>query len=311
VRVFVAGATGALGVPVVRLLVEGGHQVVGFTRSEAKRPLLEGLGATAVVGDVLDADGVERAVVESAPAAIVSLLTALPKRGPTMVKHLRPNARVHRDGTANIVRAARAARVERIVAESVIFRYGYGDLPRNLTEDAPPPETVPPRFPAEVLDALRSLEASVTGAGGIALRYGVFYGPSAGHVEFLTSMLRRGLMRVPGGDRGALSWIHVDDAATATVLALEHGRGGEIYNVCDDEPASFDAFVRALAAAIQAKPPKALPLSVAKVAMPYATLSMTSTITMSNAKAKAELGWTPRYPSIRDGLATITPSRSA
>ena len=304
-RVFVAGATGALGVPVVKLLVAGGHEVTGLTRSEGKRPALERLGASSVVGDVLDASSVEVAIGEAKPDAIVSLLTRLPQRGPTSARHLRPNARVHREGTRNIVRAATGAGVDRIVAESVIFRYGYGDLPPMLREEDPAPESLSVPVARNALDAVRALEESVIGADGIVLRYGLFYGASAGHVEFIAKMLRRGMMRLPGGDRGALSWIHLDDAASATVAALERGRAGEIYNICDDEPASFAAFTKEMAAAIGARPPKSIPAGVAKAVMPYFVLAMTGTVTMSNAKAKSELGWKPRYPSVREGLSEM------
>lgn len=307
-RVFVAGATGALGVPVVRLLVAAGHDVTGLTRSEAKRASLERLGAKTAVGDVLDAAAIDRVVREAKPEAIVSLLTRLPKRGPTHARHLRPNALVHREGTANIVRAAKAAGVERIVAESVIFRYGYGDLPPMLREDDPPPEPVPEAFARNALDAVKALEESVLGVGGIVLRYGAFYGPGAGHVQFMTKMLRLRLMRLPPDDHGALSWIHLDDAATATIAAFERGRAGEVYNVCDDEPVSFRAFARELARVTEAKPPKSVPMAVAKALMPYAAIVLTGRVTMSNAKAKSELGWMPRYASIKEGLSAMSRS---
>ena len=301
-RVFIAGATGALGVPVVKLLVAAGHDVTGLTRSERKTAAIERLGATPAIGDVLDSDATDRAVRAAKPDAIVSLLTRLPKNGPTSARHMKPNARVHREGTANIVRAARQAGVERLIAESVIFRYGYGDLPPMLTEDDPPPETLPEGVPPEALSGVKALEESVLGAGGIVLRYGLFYGASAGHVRFMSKMLKRRMMRLPGEERGALSWIHLDDAATATVAALDRGRPGEVYNICDDEPASFHAFTREMAEAIGAKQPGSIPVSVIRVVMPYLALAMTGTVTMSNAKAKRELGWAPRYPSIREGF---------
>ncbi|MEX2555049.1 MAG: NAD(P)-dependent oxidoreductase [Actinomycetota bacterium] len=307
-RVFVAGATGALGVPVVKLLVDAGHDVTGLTRSEAKRPMLERLGAKAVVGDALDAGAVDRAVSEAKPDAIVSLLTRLPKNGPTRLRHMRPNARVHREGTRNIVRAAQASGVERIVAESVVFRYGYGELKPMLTEEDPAPEALP--GPAnEALSGVIALEDAVLGAGGIVLRYGLFYGPGAGHMDFLAKMLRRRMMRLPGGDLGALSFIHMEDGATGTVAALERGGPG-IYNVCDDEPVSFAAFIREVARVIGAKPPKPVPLALARLVMPYGVMAMTGRVTMSNAKAKRELGWMPRYPSIREGLSGMSRSHA-
>ena len=308
-KVFVAGATGALGVPVVKLLVGAGHDVTGLTRSETKRATLEKLGAKAAVGDVLDAAAVERAVGEAKPESIVSLLTRLPKNGPTRMRHMRPNARVHREGTRNIVRAGQASGVERIVAESVLFRYGYGELKPMLTEEDPAPQTLPGPT-NEPLAGVVALEDAVLGVGGIVLRYGLFYGPGASHMNFLTKMLRRRMMRLPGGDRGALSFIHMDDAASATVAALERGHGPAIYNVCDDEPASFAAFIREVARGIGAKPPSSVPLGLAKLVMPYGVMAMTGRVTMSNAKAKRELGWTPRYPSIREGLSGMSRSQA-
>jgi len=308
VRVFVAGATGALGVPVVKLLVGAGYDVTGLTRSETKRATLEKLGAETAVGDVLDPAAVDRAVTEAKPDAIVSLLTRLPKNGPTRMRHMRPNARVHREGTRNIVRAGQASGVERIVAESVLFRYGYGELKPMLTEEDPAPQTLPGPT-NEPLAGVVALEDAVLGAGGIVLRYGLFYGPGASHMNFLTKMLRRRMMRLPGGDRGALSFIHMEDAATATVAALERGNSG-IYNVCDDEPASFAAFIREVARVSGAKPPGSVPLGIAKLVMPYGVMVMTSRVTMSNAKAKRELGWTPRYPSIREGLSGMSRSQA-
>ncbi len=224
------------------------------------------------------------------------------------MRHMRPNARVHREGTRNIVRAGQASGVERIVAESVLFRYGYGDLKPMLTEEDPAPRTLPGPT-NEALSGVVALEDAVLGAGGIVLRYGLFYGPGAGHMDFLEKMLRRRMIRLPGGDRGALSFIHMDDAASATVAALERGRPG-IYNVCDDEPASFAAFLREVARVTGARPPKPVPIGLAKLVMPYAVMAMTGRVTMSNAKAKRDLGWTPRYPSIREGLSGMSHSQA-
>lgn len=307
-KVFVAGATGALGVPVVELLVAAGNEVTGMTRWASNAAKLERLGAKPAVADALDPDAVGRAVRTAAPDAIVSLLTKLPKRGPKHARHLRPNAIVHRHGTANMVAAAKAAGVERIVAESVIFRYGYGDLPPRLTEDDAPAEKLPRGAPAGALDAVKALEKTVLGAGGIGLRYGVFYGPGAGHQEFMALLLCRRLFPLPGKDRGALSWIHLDDAAAATVAALERGSPGQVYNICDDEPASIFTYARELARAVGAKPPWSAPTLVWRLFTPYALLSLTGTVTMSNDKAKRELGWAPQYPSVLEGVSVSSRS---
>jgi nucleoside-diphosphate-sugar epimerase len=305
VKVFVAGATGALGVPVVRRLIAAGHRVTGLTRSERKRPVLESMGATCAVGDALDPEAVRRAIVQAQPEAILSLLTRLPKRGPLFGRDLQANARIHRNGTANVVRAAKEARTERIVAESVIFRYGWGDIPPMRTEDDPVATSAPSNSTQMALDGVRALEDSVLGAGGVVLRFAAFYGPGVGHVEFMMKLLRRRFMPVPDVEGGALSWVHIEDAASATVAALDKGRPSHVYNIADDEPVALTDFARELARAIGAPEPRKIPLAFAKATASYGALLTTSTMSVSNAKAKRELGWTPRYRSIREGLPTV------
>jgi nucleoside-diphosphate-sugar epimerase len=301
VRVFVAGASGALGVPVVRLLIERGHAVTGMTSSERKRGYVESAGARAAVADALDAGAVLRAVSDAAPEAVVSLLTRLPARGPMTPRDLRPNAIVQSKGTANVLAAARAAGVQRVVVQSIVFRYGYGDIPGVVTEETPPRDSGP-AFAQFAIDGIRGMEDPVLAAGGIVLRFGAFYGVGAGHMRTMETMLRRRVPMLPGGDRGALPWIHLEDAASATLAAVENGRGGEVYNIVDDEPVSFAAFAREVASVIGAPQPRSVPLWLARAFMRYAALFTTSTLRVSNAKAKRELGWMPRYPTIREGL---------
>jgi nucleoside-diphosphate-sugar epimerase len=305
VRVFVAGATGALGTPVVRLLREAGHDVTGLTRSERKRSMLESIGATCAVADALDQQAVRRAIVDARPEAILSLLTRLPKRGPLFGRDLQANARVHRNGTANVVHAAKEARIQRIVAESVIFRYGWGDIPPMRTEDDPAATSAPSNSTQMALDGVRALEETVLAAGGVVLRFAAFYGPGVGHVEFMTKLLRRRFLPVPDVEGGSLSWIHIEDAASATVAALDRGRPSQVYNIADDEPIGLIDFTRELARAIGAPEPRKIPLAFAKATASYGALLATSTMSVSNAKAKRELGWAPRYPSIREGLPTM------
>jgi len=302
VKIFVAGASGALGLPTLRLLVANGHDVIGMTSSEAKRATLDETGVRVAVADALDAGATRRAIESAAPDAIACLLTRLPQRGPMMPRDLKANAAVQTRGTASVAAAARAAGTARIVVQSIVFRYGYDGREELLEEDAPIHETAPVRSIQFAADGLRDMEKSGLDAGAMILRYGAFYGATAGHMKTVTTMLKRRMPLLPGPASGELSWIHLDDAATATVAALERGTPGEIYNVCDDEPVSFAAFARELAATTGLPAPRSAPLWLAKIATPYAALFSNVSVRCSNAKAKRELGWTPRFPTIRDGL---------
>lgn len=301
-KVFVAGASGALGLPTVRLLTQHGHTVTGLTSSEAKRVSVEDAGARAVIGDALDAEQMRRAVGEAAPDAVACLLTRLPQRGPMRPHDLKENAIVQTRGTANLAAAVSAAGVGRMVAQSIVFRYGYDGRDELLSEEASTHDSVPVPSIQFAADGLRDMEASAGAAGGIILRYGAFYGAGAGHMKTMKAMLKRRMPLLPGPASGELSWIHLEDAATATVAALERGTPGEIYNVCDDEPVSFADFARELATVTDLPAPRSAPLWLAKVATPYAALFTNVSVRCSNAKAKRELGWSPRFPTIRDGL---------
>jgi nucleoside-diphosphate-sugar epimerase len=308
VRVFVAGATGALGVPLVRTLVARGAEVTGLTHSPAKASLIRDLGATPAVADALDADGLRVAVAECAPDAVVHVLTALPKRGPLRVSELAATNRVRIQGTANLVEAAVAAGASRLVAESVVLAYGE-------TGDATADETFAWRAPHPALqtamDAVRSLEDQVLGASrsgrlhGIVLRFGLFYGPGVASTDFMIRMLRRRLLPLLGGGRAVASWIHVDDAAAATVAALERGRPGEVYNVVDDEPSSVGDHTIELARIVGAPAPFSLPAWVARLMGPLPGTLATIRQRVSNQKAKRELGWAPAYPTVFQGLSTL------
>jgi nucleoside-diphosphate-sugar epimerase len=308
VRVFVAGATGALGVPLVRLLVARGDDVLGLTRSKARAHLIRHLGATPVVADALAADTLRAALAEHRPDAVVHALTALPKRGPLRVSELGATDRVRIEGTANLLEAAVAAGVRRLVAESVVLVYGdTGDTTVDETTAWRPPH--PALRPS--MDAVRSLEEQVLGASragrleGIVLRYGIFYGRGVASTDFMIRMMRRRLLPLFGGGRSVVSWIHVDDAAAATVAALERGRPGEVYNVVDDEPATVGNHMIELARVVGAPPPFSVPVWVARLMGPMSATLATIRQRVSNEKAKRELGWTPAYPTIRQGLSTL------
>src|SRR5262245_58200537 len=248
-KVFVAGATGALGQPLVRALVHRGHEVTGLTRSSSKRPLLESLGARAAVADALDADDLKRAVVAAAPTHVVHLLTALPPAGPMRASHLNTTNDLRVRGTANLLRAAIDAGVARIVAESFIGIYGRADFdrPRGEDEPLPPPAGGPFR---EADAAIRAMEDQLKRARDaraietVALRFGGIYGPDVASMQATLGMLRARRLFLPrAAARGLMPFVHVDDAAAATIAALEHPSPSAVYNVVDDQPMSLPAFL--------------------------------------------------------------------
>jgi nucleoside-diphosphate-sugar epimerase len=310
-KVFVAGATGALGSKIVPRLVANGHQVVGMTRSPAKTTLIEQMGATAAVADGLDADAVGRTVGEAEPDVIVHQLTAL--TGSLDLRKMEQSFaltnRLRTEGTDHLLAAARAVGAKRFIAQSYAgWTYERaGGLVK--TEDDPlDPNPVPAA--RTTLDAIRYLEAAVTGADwveGVVLRYGGFYGPGTSmslnpdgeHIE----MIRKRKFPLVGESAGIWSLIQIEDAAAATVAAVEGGAPG-IYNVVDDEPVAAADWLPGLAEAVGAKRPMRVPRWLAKiVAGDVAVAMMTETRGASNAKAKRELGWAPKYPNWRDGFA--------
>ncbi len=306
-RVFIAGATGALGRPLTKMLVSDGHEVYGLTRKAEKRDLLAGLGARPVVADALDAAGLAKAMADASPEVVVHALTALPQRGPMRYSDMHATNRLREEGTRNLMAAARQVKARRVVAESMIFIYGYGDLgTTKITEDQKPRETGKEPLDA-IVSGLRAEEQQVletTGEGnveGVALRLGMLYGPGAG-TDQIAGMLRRRMVPLPGGGKGVASWVHVDDAARAFQLAIDKGAAGQTYNVVDDVPVSFGDFVRRIAEVSGTPKPSSMPASVAKLFAPYPVVVATTNIPVDNGKAKQQLSWTPSYPSYREGL---------
>ena len=309
-KVFVAGATGALGKQLVPLLVANGHDVVGMTRTEAKRDQLRTVGAQPVVADALDADAVGRAVGEAEPDVIVHQLTAIPPKI-DMRRFDREFAltnRLRTEGTDSLLSAGKAVGVKRFVAQSNASLYERTGGPIKA-EDAPIDHDPPPAM-QQGLAAIRHLEDAVTGAPwteGLVLRYGWFYGPGTSiALDPLGSqieLLRKRQLPIVGGGTGIWSFIHIVDAATATLAAVEGGPAG-IYNVVDDEPAPVSEWVPALAAAVGAKRPLRVPRWVGRLAAgEWAVVAMTEIRGSSNDKAKRELDWQLRYPSWRQGFA--------
>ena len=303
-KVLVAGATGAVGVPSVRALIEAGHEVIGTTRSEKKRGLIEAMGATSVVMDALDAESARRAVTETRPDAIAQLLTDLPKRGPVRSSELTTTSRLRVDGTRNLVAAAKEAKVGRYVSESIVVGY-MPSSERPATENDPfADEAARPSF-AEPLRALAFLGEEVRGIGGIVLRMGLYYGDESGSQQFMAKLARRRLLMMPKGN-GLLPWVHVEDVASAVVAALERGTSGEAYNIVGDEPATTFDLASAVARSVGSRPPRKMPRWLVRLALPYLASTLDQSYLVSNEKAKRELGWTPRYPRIDDAFRVAT-----
>jgi nucleoside-diphosphate-sugar epimerase len=308
-HIFVAGATGTLGLPLVRELVARGHTVTGLTRSPHKRALLEALGAQAVVAAALDAPGLERAVRAAAPTHVVHMLTALPMRGPLREQDLVATNWLRVQGTANLLRAAIAAGARRIVGESFIYVYGYGDHgTRLLAEDDLPPIRERNAGLRATVEALRSLEQQLLDADHqglietVVLRYGLTYGPGNASTRAMVELLRRRRLPLVRGARGIAALVHNDDAAAATIAALERGRPGAIYNIVDDEPVAFNTYIAALAEAAGALRPLVAPRWLLRLFAPAAVESTMTRLPLSNARAREELAWQPRFPTYREGM---------
>ncbi len=304
-RVVVAGATGALGTALVPKLLDAGHEVVGLTRSESGARRLRRAGAEGVIADLLDGPGLLEALQGYRADAVVHQATAL-TRTPMMHRHLYPTNELRDRGTTHLLRAAALVGARRFVTQSFFLGYGYrdhGDTP--VVESAPFAQPAPGAF-GRHMTAMRANEEQVFGTPGIegiSLRYALFYGPDAS-TRMMLDLARQRRLPVTA-PTGVTSLIHLDDAAAATVAALERGRAGQAYNIADDHPVPFDEYIRALATAAGAPAPLRVPAWVLR-ATPYMYALMVGTrIRLSNAKAKAELGWTPRYPSCRDGLAAL------
>lgn len=305
-RVFLAGATGAIGRRLVPLLRAAGHEVTGMTRSPEKVDALRASGCDAVVADALDEEAVTTAVAEARPDAVIHQLTALPQRidPRTIQRDFVLNDRLRSEATGMLVRAAEAAGASRIVAQSIAFAYAPGAPGTVHDEDDPLYLDSPEPFRRSVL-AVAELERAVTEAGGVVLRYGYFYGPGSAlsREGSVAKDLARRRMPVVGSGAGVWSLVHVDDAARATLAALEHSGPG-IYNVVDDEPAPVAQWLPALAAALGAPRPMRVPAWLARpLAGSYGVQVMTRAQGASNARARRELGWAPEHRSWREGFS--------
>ena len=307
-RVFVAGATGVMGRQLMPRLLEAGHRVAGMTRTESKRAELWDLGVQPVVADALDPEQVAAAVAEAQPDVIVHELTAIGVFDPrNFDRAFAATNRLRTEGTDHLLSAGQAAGVRLFVAQSYAA-WPYARIGGPVKSEDDPLDPAPPRHMRESLAAIRHLEEAVLGADwteGIVLRYGAFYGPgtsmSPGSEQL--EMIRKRKFPVVGDGGGLWSFVHVADAAEATMAAIEHGRRG-VYNVVDDEPAAVADWLPALAQQIGAPRPRRVPRLVGRLfAGEAGAVMMTEIRGASNAKAKRELGWQPAHPSWRGGFA--------
>jgi nucleoside-diphosphate-sugar epimerase len=308
-RVFVAGATGAIGKQLVPRLVAAGHEVHGMTRSESKQAMLSELGAVPVVADALDPDQVAEAVGRAKPDVIVHQLTAI---GAVDLRHFDRSFaltnRLRTEATEHLLSAGQAVGVQRFVAQGVGAYGAYARTGGPIKTEADPLDTTPAQEMRETMAAIRYLEDAVLGARwteGIVLRYGVFYGPGTslapGEEQF--ELVRKRKFPLVGDGGAVWSFIHVADAAEATVAAVEHGSRGA-YNVVDDDPAPVAEWLPALAQQLDARKPMRVPRFVGRLfAGEAGVVMMTELRGASNAKAKRELAWRPAHPSWREGLA--------
>ena len=312
-KIFVAGATGALGRQLVPQLVARGHEVVGMTRSASKQDLVHRLGARPVVADALDPDAVAQAVASAEPEVIVHQLTAL--SGPMSAREMRHperssaftmTNRLRTEATDHLLAAGRAVGARRFVAQSFGgFRFARTGGSVQTEADPLDPDTGQPGVAAILY--LEQAVTSIEWGEGLALRYGGFYGPgtstSLAPDAVLAAPIRKRRFPIVGDGGGVWSHVHIEDAAAATAIAVERGESG-VYYVVDDEPAPVREWLPVLASTLGAKPPRRVPRWLGRLAAgETATLMMTEARGASNAKAKRELGWTPRYASWRQGFA--------
>jgi nucleoside-diphosphate-sugar epimerase len=306
-RIFVAGASGAVGGRLVPMLVDGGHDVVAMTRSPRKADALRALGAEPAVADGLDRNAVMQAVVRAEPEVVVHQMTAL-----SQIKSMKKfddefalTNRLRTEGTDYLVEAARAAGVRRLIVQSY-GNWNYERTGTGLKTEDDPLDPNPPANQRRSLEAIRHAERAALEFGGIALRYGAFYGPGTGLSRDgdMVELVTKRKWPIVGDGAGVWSFVHIDDAASATMAAMERGAPA-IYNVADDDPAPVAEWLPALAAALGAKPPRRVPVWLGRLAVGEVGVSMMTQIRgASNAKAKRELDWTLRYPTWREGFVS-------
>jgi 2-alkyl-3-oxoalkanoate reductase len=310
-RILVAGATGAVGLELVPQLIAAGHSVVGTTRTPAKAAVIKRMGAEPAIVDGLNAPAIRDAVIAARPDIIIDQMTDL--ANVTDLRHFdrafATTNKLRTEGTDFLLAAARDAGVKRFIAQSFCgWTYGRGG--EQIKTEADPLDPNPPEELHRTLQAILHLEDAVINSAspeGIVLRYGSFYGPDTGMLSrAMIDQLRRRRVPLIGGGAGQWSFIHVDDAAAATVAAIERGKPGNIYNIVDDEPAEVSEWLPTLATLVGARPPIRVPAWLGRLfAGDHLVSMMTEVRGGSNAKARRELGWRPAHPSWRQGFAEV------
>ena len=319
-KVFVAGATGAMGRQLLPALVADGHDVVGMTRSHEKQNLIRELGARPALADALDPEGVAKVVAEAEPEVVIHQLTGIDTGSfsRSIDKVMARTNRLRTEGTDHLLAAAQAVGAQRFIAQSFAgWPFERTGGPVKTEED--PLQERPPKTVSQTLAAIKYLEETVTraeGIEGVALRYGGFYGPwtsigldpDGDQVQ----MARKRRLPIIGNGAGIWSMVQIEDAGAATVAALSKGEPG-LYNIVDDDPAPVSEIISELAAVVGAKPPRRIPRWMGRLLAGEGTsMMMTEVRGASNAKAKRELGWELRYPSWRLGFRDgLKPTRDA
>jgi nucleoside-diphosphate-sugar epimerase len=294
-NIFLAGGTGTIGVPLVRALVAAGHRVTALTRSPEKVNSLRALGAVPAVADALDADTLRRVVLEARPTHVIHQLTALPKEGVRRAIDLAPTNRLRTEGTRNLLDASIRAGAQRFIGGSfALLQAAPAKAPRDVLEG---------------VEALRSMESQILEASrarsieGVVLRYGLFYGSGTPTTERMIRLVRRRMLPVIRNDRGLLPCIHLDDAVSATIAALQAAPAGSVYDIVDDHPVSMSDIVLEIARQSGSRKPFSVPEWIPRLLAPYMSGLLSLRLPLSNAKARADLNWRPGYPTWREGIA--------
>jgi nucleoside-diphosphate-sugar epimerase len=296
-KIFVAGGTGTIGIPLVRALVAAGHEVTALTRSSGKQAELRALGAIPAVADALKAEALAAAVAAARPTHVIHQLTALPKGGPRRRSDVEATNRLRIEGTRNLLDASISAGSRRFVVGSFALLSPRGSV-GAASED-----------PAAA--AVRSMESQVLDATnrgaieGVILRYGMFYSLETPSILAMIDMVRKRRLPVVRGDAGQLPFIHVDDAVSATMCALDRAPAGGTYDIVDDRAVSLTEIVEALAEYTRSPRPFRVPAWLPRLVAPYLARMTSIRMPLSNARAKADLGWRPKYPTVRDGVADM------
>ncbi len=309
-KVLVAGATGAIGKPLSRGLKAAGHDVIGTTRTPEGAARLAAGGVQPVVADAMDRDALLKALEGLRADAVIHELTSL-RKPPARHSGMTQTNRLRTVGTENLLAAAQQLGASRFVTQSIVFGYGYADHREQILGEAAPFGRTDNRKTDPHLKAMQVNEHLVrqtAGIEGVALRYGIFYGGD----RAMTDLLKARKLPIPATVSHPLPWIHIEDAAAATVAALERGQAGAAYNIVDDDTVSWGQMFTDMAEAVGAPHPRALPSWVIRMAAPYvASMILDTSMRVSNALAKSDLAWAPQYPTHADGLEAIAAGPAA